>query len=72
MRVRMKTCLAGVDFVRNVGDVCEFDDAEAARLVDKGYAEPLGPETASAAPAEKATKPRAAKRVAKASNSADK
>ncbi|KAF0129257.1 MAG: hypothetical protein FD152_2214 [Xanthobacteraceae bacterium] len=41
MKVRMIQCQAGVDFVRNPGDVLDVPDAEAARMIEAGIATPL-------------------------------
>jgi hypothetical protein len=41
MKVRFLTCMVGADFVRNAGDVAELPDAEAARLIEGGVAEPV-------------------------------
>lgn len=70
MKVRILSCMAGNSVVWNVGDVAEFSDAEALRLCDHGHAEPLGPETASVAPAENASKPKGKPRGSKAGNTA--
>lgn len=40
MKVKMTTCMAGLDFVRNVGDVVDVDDAEGARMLLAGFAVP--------------------------------
>ncbi len=68
MIVRFLTCLAGHNYVRNPGDTGEVSDAEAARLIDKGFAESVGPETASLSPARKATKQQGKPRVNKKTN----
>mgnify|MGYP001287961313 CR=1 FL=1 len=41
MKVRMIQCQAGVDFVRNPGDVVDVSDAEAGRMIEAGIASPL-------------------------------
>lgn len=41
MRVRFKQCLAGSNFCHNPGDVCDFGDDKAARLIEAGIAEPI-------------------------------
>ena len=53
MRVRFKQCLAGSNFCHNPGDVCDFADDKAARLIEAGIAEPVK----SAAKLEQATAP---------------
>ena len=39
MKVKMIASMAGNDFVRNPGDICEVGDAEAGRLIEAGFAE---------------------------------
>lgn len=41
MHVRFIQCLAGTNFCHNPGDVCEFTDEKAARLIEGGIAEPV-------------------------------
>jgi hypothetical protein len=38
-KVRYLQCFSGNNGIVNFGDVCEVDDAEAARLVERGGAE---------------------------------
>lgn len=46
MQVKMLTCMAGSDFTRNPGDICDLEDAEAQRCIDAGFCEPVsGKET---------------------------
>jgi hypothetical protein len=40
MLVKMKTGLSGPELSLSPGDEHEFDDAEAQRLIDAGFAEP--------------------------------
>lgn len=42
MLLRMKAGLAGPAYVLRAGDEREFPDAEAIRLIDAGYAVPVG------------------------------
>lgn len=72
MTVRVLVSMEGTGVSRLAGDVIDVGEPEALRLIDHGFAEPLQPETAAAAPAESATKPAGAKRVAKANRRADK
>lgn len=60
----MKVSMAGPEVMRNPGDVCEVDDAEANRLIDAGFAEAAGTkrETTSTAAPETAVQPKPAKR----------
>lgn len=39
MKVKILVSMAGVDFVRNSGEVMDLPTAEAKRLIDAGYAE---------------------------------
>ena len=39
MKIKYLVCSAGSDFVRNVGDIADVDDAEGLRYVAAGYAE---------------------------------
>lgn len=39
MRLRFTTCMVGGDFVRNAGDIADVPDAQAARLIEAGFAE---------------------------------
>lgn len=71
MKLRVIHCMAGSDFVHKPGDVVEFDDAEAVRLIDAGIAEPLQSETAAEGAAENAAQPKGRKRVARAGDGAD-
>jgi hypothetical protein len=71
MKLKVVHCMAGSDYVHNPGDVVEFADDEAVRLIDAGIAEPLAPETAQEGPAETAAQPRGRKRVAGTGNGAD-
>jgi hypothetical protein len=41
MTIKFKTCLAGATFTRNAGDIVEVEDAEATRLIEAGFAEPV-------------------------------
>ncbi len=41
MQVRMIVCQAGVEFVRNPGDVLEVPQAEALRMIEAGIAVPV-------------------------------
>lgn len=41
MLVRMLVAQAGVDFLRHAGAVLNIDGQEAARLIARGYAEPV-------------------------------
>lgn len=70
MKVRMKTSMAGTHHAWRRDQEVEVSDAEGLRLCDAGFAEPLGPETASVVPAETAAKPKGKPRGAKASNAA--
>ena len=38
MLLKMTAGMAGVDFALSPGDICEFEDAEAARLIEAGFA----------------------------------
>ena len=52
MKIKMLVSMAGVDFTLDVGSETDrFPDAEAIRLIEAGYAEPVG-----AAEAERAVK----------------
>jgi len=53
MLLKMTAGLSGPDFNLAPGDEYEFDDAEAARLVDAGFAEKAEGEAPAAAPAAK-------------------
>lgn len=47
MKLKMLTSMAGVNFALSPGDVTErFSDAEAARLIEAGYAVPVRDEAA--------------------------
>ena len=65
MKVRLLVARAGDRFSQIAGDVIELDKEEASRLVDRGQAEPVGPETGSLEPPRNAAKPRAHARKAK-------
>ena len=41
MKVRLLTCMAGINFVYNAGDEIEFSKDEAMRLIDAKIAEPI-------------------------------
>jgi hypothetical protein len=45
MKVVILQCLAGTDMVRNVGEVHEIEDSEAARFIEAGIAEAFVEET---------------------------
>lgn len=69
-KVKMKTTLAGVGVIHNPGDVAEFSDAAAQRLLDRGLAEPVeGASKPKAKP--KAKKEKADAPAAKATEKAD-
>ena len=40
MKIRMLTSIAGPEFVLNIGDVTDFPEEQAKRLIHKGFAEP--------------------------------
>lgn len=63
MKLRVRHCMAGSDYVHKPGDVVEFADDEAARLIDAGIAEALQPETAAESAAENAAQQKGRKRV---------
>ncbi len=52
MKVKLLVSMAGAE-TRHAGDIHECDAAEAARLIEAGYAEPIEPV------AERATRPAA-------------
>lgn len=60
MKVKMLTSMAGAEYSLSPGDVREFPDAEAKRLIEAGYAAP-----AALAKREKAVKPAPAETRAK-------
>lgn len=41
MKLTMLVSMAGVDFAVMPGDVREFPDKEASRLIEAGYAQPV-------------------------------
>jgi len=41
MKIKMLTGMAGVDYSLSPGDERDFDDAEAIRLIDAGFAVPV-------------------------------
>ena len=45
MKVVILQCLAGTEYVRNPGEVHEYDEAEAASLIAAGIAEAFVEET---------------------------
>ena len=49
MKVKMLTGMAGRDYSLSPGDEHECSDAEAARLIAAGFAEPLAPKKAKSA-----------------------
>lgn len=53
MRIRMAVGLSGTAFCLSPGDEHDFEQAEAIRLIEAGFAVPVGE-----APKEKAIKPR--------------
>lgn len=56
MLVRMLTSMAGSDHSMEFGQVVEMTLEEGTRLIDAGFAELVGVETASVEPPEKAMK----------------
>lgn len=40
-KVKLLTSMAGIDFSHNQGDIIECNDAEAARFIANGIAEPV-------------------------------
>lgn len=45
MKIKMLVSMAGIDFVVNVGEETDrFGNDEAIRLIEAGYAEPVGNE----------------------------
>lgn len=58
MKIKMLTSLAGPEYALSRGDEREFEDGEAIRLIEAGYAVP-----AADAPMERAVKPAAEKRA---------
>lgn len=65
MKLKMSVYTAGSDFALAPGDVTDrFPDAEAIRLIERGYAVPVddGPERAVKAPAPETRVSRKAKR----------
>lgn len=48
MNIRMTTSLAGPSYVLSPGDEKDFPEAEAIRLIEAGYAVPVGPEKETA------------------------
>lgn len=53
MLLKMTAGLSGPDFNLAPGDEYEFEDAEAARLIEAGFAEKADGEAPAAAPAAK-------------------
>lgn len=52
LKIKMRTSMAGIDFALSSGDETDrFSDAEAARLIEAGYADPV-----REAPVERAVK----------------
>ena len=43
MKVKILQCMAGSDFVRDVGDICEVDNDEGERIIAAGFAESVKP-----------------------------
>lgn len=41
MKIRATQCIAGADWVMNVGDDRDFPDGEAIRFIEAGYAVPV-------------------------------
>jgi hypothetical protein len=65
MKVRMLTPIAGQGWSATVGEVVEFDDASALRIIESGQGEAVkasGYETATVAPPETSDKPGRKKR----------
>lgn len=65
MRIRLLTSLMAGSGTHNGGDVLEWDDADAARLIEAGHAEPFTPppvETATVDAPETAAAPKPKKR----------
>ena len=50
MQIRFLTCLSGLDYVRNAGDVAEVEEAEARSLIAHGFAEEIAAKGKSGAP----------------------
>lgn len=76
MKVKLKTCRAGVGFVQNIGDVIDVDDAEGQRMIEAGQAvtvevesaaEDPGVENAAANPTPKPKRKRSTKKPAETS-----
>jgi hypothetical protein len=53
MKIKLTTCLAGVDHVWNPGDEVEVEAAEGRRLVEAGFAVPVASRAAEKAAASK-------------------
>jgi len=64
MLVRYLVCLAGPDFVRNVGDIGEIDEREGRALLAKGFAEEVraGGQPARSAKPERGVNPAVGRR----------
>lgn len=65
MKVRMLTPIAGQGWSATVGDVIEFDDASALRIIESGQGEAVksaGYETATVSAPEASDKPTRKKR----------
>ncbi len=41
MRIKFLVSMAGAGFTRNPGDVADIEEAEARRLIERGYAQPV-------------------------------
>lgn len=41
MRLKMLVCLGGLDFNLEPGDTHEFEETQAIRLIEAGYAQPV-------------------------------
>ncbi len=57
MRIKIRASLAGNGMAYSVGDVVDWDDKDAMRLIQAGYATKLGSETTAVAPGENAARP---------------
>lgn len=45
MKIKILQCLAGTNHVRNAGEIHEYEDIEAGRLIAAGIAEAVADET---------------------------
>lgn len=71
MKVRLLVSRAGVGFSQNKGDIVDVSDAEAKRMLDRGQAEPVEAEKATAGPPPVKTPVKRKRKTKKPTNDVD-